>query len=241
MRKQIRILRFDREEKQQYWQTFIYETDNEEATVAMALDDLNRREKLADAEGNPAKPIKWECSCMQAKCGACAMLINGMPMLACDTKLAMESKVGIELTPLRKFPVVEDLVVDRKEIFDNLGRLQTWLDEKKPVPEEKEEDVLEASRCLQCGCCLEICTSFVPGEAFAGPSAMVSMARLLENLPEGQEERTKTAYREFFYEGCEKYNACHHVCPAGIDIARLMTHSDAAVTAAEMNDKKVSN
>lgn len=241
MRKQIRILRFDREEKQQYWQTFIYETDNEEATVAMALDDLNRREKLADAEGNPAKPVKWECSCMQAKCGACAMLINGMPMLACDTKLAMENKAGIELTPLQKFPVVEDLVVDRKEIFDNLGRLQTWLDEKKPVPEEKEEDVLEASRCLQCGCCLEICTSFVPGEAFAGPSAMVSMARLLENLPESQEERTKAAYRKFFYEECEKYNACHHVCPAGIDIARLMAHSDAAVTAAEMNDKKVSN
>ncbi len=110
-----------------------------------------------------------------------------------------------------------------------------------PVPEDKEADVLEASRCMQCGCCLEICTSFVPGEAFAGPSAMVSMARLLENLPENQEERTKTAYRKFFYEGCEKYNACHHVCPAGIDIARLMAHSDAAVTAAEMNDKKVSN
>lgn len=233
MRKNIRILRYDREEKQQYWQTFIYETDNEEATVAMALDDLNRKPDLRDAEGNPAKPVKWECSCMQSKCGACAMLINGMPMLACDTRLAMENKAGIELMPLQKFPVVEDLVVDRKGIFDNLGKLQTWLDEKKPVPEEKEEDVLEASRCLQCGCCLEICTSFVPGETFAGPSAMVSMARLLENLPESQEERTKAAYRKYVFEGCEKYNACHHVCPAGIDITCLMAHSDAAVMAAE--------
>ena len=91
MRKYIKILRYDKTQKQSYWQTFLYESENEEVTVAKALEDLNQKAELKDTEDNPAKPIRWECSCLQGKCGACAMLINGMPQLACDTKLSADA------------------------------------------------------------------------------------------------------------------------------------------------------
>ncbi|MDR2738409.1 MAG: 4Fe-4S dicluster domain-containing protein [Treponema sp.] len=96
------------------------------------------------------------------------------------------------------------------------------------MEEQNTEDVFEASRCLKCGCCLEICISFMPGAVFMGNTAMVVMARLLAELPASQRERTLKAYRKHIYEGCEKFNACHQICPAGIDTARLMAHSDAA-------------
>jgi succinate dehydrogenase / fumarate reductase iron-sulfur subunit len=68
----------------------------------------------------------------------------------------------------------------------------------------------------------------MPGAVFMGNTAMVVMARLLAELPASQRERTLKAYRKHIYEGCEKFNACHQICPAGIDTARLMAHSDAA-------------
>ncbi|MDR2795780.1 MAG: fumarate reductase iron-sulfur subunit, partial [Spirochaetaceae bacterium] len=41
--------------------------------------------------------MNWECSCLQKKCGACAMLINNTPALACDTKLHNDARKVIEL------------------------------------------------------------------------------------------------------------------------------------------------
>lgn len=229
MRKKLKILRHEIGTEESYWQTFLYETKEKEPTVAAMLHELNQKKELVDIEGELAKPIKWECSCMQAKCGACAMLVNGMPVLACDTKLNEDLGDTIELMPLQKFPVVEDLIVDRKEMFENLKELQVWLDKEQKVPEEKIEEAFETSRCIQCGCCLEICTSFVVDGGFMGASGVVHMARLLAKLPDDQRKNLEGNYRKYIYEGCEKYNACHHVCPAGIDIAGLMAHSDAAL------------
>ena len=43
MKKKMKILRYDKREKQSFWQTFLYETDDEEGTVAKALNDLNQK------------------------------------------------------------------------------------------------------------------------------------------------------------------------------------------------------
>jgi succinate dehydrogenase / fumarate reductase iron-sulfur subunit len=229
MKKLLKILRYNRSEKRSYWQSFDYETENEQETIATALKKLNLYENLTDTEGNKAQPIKWECSCLQKKCGSCAMLINNAPALVCDTKLNKDDRNVIELAPLEKFPVVEDLIVDRSVIFNNLKKLQVWFDENANTEEQDTEDVFEASRCLKCGCCLEICISFMPGEVFMGNTAMVAMARLIAELPRGQRNRTYKAYRKYIYDGCDKFNACHQICPAGIDTARLMAHSNAAM------------
>ena len=78
------------------------------------------------------------------------MRINGVPALACDTRLgALGGTVRLE--PLRKFPVVADLVVDRSVMHQNLKEMKLWLEEEATLAGEKNELAYEASRCLQCG------------------------------------------------------------------------------------------
>ena len=46
-----------------------------------------------------------------AKCGTCAAMVNGKPVLTCYE----EAKDGMLVEPLANFPVVRDLVIDRLE------------------------------------------------------------------------------------------------------------------------------
>lgn len=236
MKTEIKILRRGRGEKESYWQTFFYDAKEKTVTIAAVLQQINEREELTDSLGRRAASIKWECGCLQKKCGACAMVVDGMPVLACEEQL--NGRHLVEIKPLQKFPVEEDLIVNREEMFQNLEKLKVWLEHKKTkdaasfckvMDEEQWPDAFEASRCLQCGCCLEICTSFVPNGEFMGMSALVPVSRILSEAGETEQEYLRDGYIKHIYEGCENFYACQHVCPAGIDLQHLMAHSNAAV------------
>lgn len=213
--------------EQPYVQTFLYETELMGATVATALSALNERSPLCDTEGKPCDKIVWECSCLQQKCGACAMLINGKPQLACRANLAAQKGTVIRLEPLRKFPLVADLMVDRDSMFDSLRELQLWAEGNASAREKNNSLLYEASRCLQCGCCLEVCPNFEVGGSFFGAAAMVPASRLLEELDPTQGKQLRKQYGKRFFNGCGKSNACREICPAGIDTERLMVNSNA--------------
>jgi succinate dehydrogenase / fumarate reductase iron-sulfur subunit len=205
-----------------YIQSILFETDDENMTVAAALNKIN---ETADS------PVKWECSCMQKKCGACAMVINGVPRLACGALLSEFAKKGIikivKLEPLKKFPVVADLIVDRSIMMKNLKEMQIWF-ESAAKTENKKDISYEASRCLQCGCCLEVCPNFYPEGEFFGMSAAVPASRIIADMPENQKKEIQEMYRKNIYEGCGKSLACRNICPAGIDIDKLLVNSNAA-------------
>ena len=191
----------------------------EDTTVAEALDRINA-EQLAD------DPVRWECSCKQKKCGACAMLINGRPRLACDTRLSEFAGGKITLAPLRKFPTVCDLVIDRSVMTDNLAKLGAWF-ENESVP-DKTNTAYEASRCLQCGCCLEVCPNFYAGGSFYGTAALAPAARIIGESGKDDYERMRKEYYQHIYKGCGKSLACRDICPAGIDWERLLVNTNAA-------------
>ena len=220
----IDILRRESAGATAYTERFPFETEDSSLTVMTALTILNRQ--LAE-NGKP--PIRFDCSCGQRKCGACAMRINARPMLACDAKLLTVQKRGcVLLEPLRKFPVVADLVVDRSILFRNLQTLAVWLEHDTVASGKKAELAYEASRCLQCGLCLEVCPNFYPGGTFFGMAGFVPTARLLSELPQQEQAALRKAYRTHIYEGCGKSLACRDICPAGIDIGKLLVHSNAA-------------
>ena len=108
---------------------------------------------------------------MQKKCGACAMVINNRPRLACDTPLKEFKAGSSKLNRSGKFPVIADLIVDRSILFENLRTMQIWFAETRKT--NGSQTAYEASRCLQCGCCLEICPNFFAGGEFSGMSAMI--------------------------------------------------------------------
>ena len=107
MKKVLKIRRLASPEDKPYDISYIYETDVESATVATALMEISGELDLA-----------WEHSCLQKKCGACAMVINGRPALACDTRLSDCRQDVITIEPLRKFPVIKDLLVDRSVVAE---------------------------------------------------------------------------------------------------------------------------
>ena len=222
---QIDILRRENADAPPYMQSFLYEPEGRSDTVATALDALNRRPVLRDRHGNPAPPIQWECGCFQRKCGACAMVINGRPGLACDARLSAFRTGFVWLEPLRKFPAVADLIVDRSIMWDNLRAARSWLED--PAAGYGGSDAYEASRCLQCGCCLEVCPNFAPGEAFFGMAAAVPLSRLLREAAEPDRRDLSRSYRTHVYAGCGKSLSCAGICPAGIPIEGLLLHSNA--------------
>lgn len=209
------------------FQRIQWEMADESATVATALSAMNRDPALKDVDGHPVGHIHWECSCLQKKCGACAMRINDMPRLACDTRLAPLSGGVIQLEPLKKFPVVADLIVNRQVLFDNLKAMKAWLDREVCLNARATEVAYEASRCLQCGCCLEVCPNFMPGGAFSGAAAMAPASRLIAELAPEKKAALYKLYTRRFYNGCGKSLACRDVCPAGLDVERLLVNSNA--------------
>ena len=204
---------------------FSYAAKTAGDTVATALLSINAREEIRDTDGAIREPVRWECSCLQKKCGACAMLINGKPMLACDAPLARLPK-EIALAPLRKFPVVADLIVDRSIMRKNLADLRNWLDGGAKLKEKTAETAYAASRCLQCGLCLEVCPNYYAGGAFTGAASAVPAARVLTAEPHAAETETAALYEKHVFEGCGKSLACADVCPAGIDIAEMMARAN---------------
>lgn len=224
----IRIKRQESAQTPPYWQEFLYESDGN-ATVADALRALNERSPLTDADGQEAAAIGWECSCLVRKCGACAMRIDGLPRLACACFLRDAKGGAVTLEPLRKFPLVRDLIVDRRAIFDRLQELQLWLESEARKNPNTHALRYQSARCLMCGCCLEICPNFSPDGGFGGAAAAVSAYRALEQEQDtAHRQALRAAYRRVYYEGCGQSLACQDICPAGIPVEELMSRSNAA-------------
>lgn len=199
------------------YRTYALETDDEGMTVAKALLVLNER--------HPDDEIRWEHSCLQRKCGACAMVVNGVPSLACAAVLRNVARHGrVVVGPLRKFPIVADLIVDRSVVFRNLETLRVWAEGDVALADREVDAAYEASRCLQCGLCLEVCPNFFVGGAFFGMASMVPASRLLVGQPDRRD--LQEGYRKHVFAGCGKSLACRNVCPAHIDLERLMSRSN---------------
>jgi succinate dehydrogenase / fumarate reductase iron-sulfur subunit len=123
----VKIKRQSDAASESYWQSFQYDGPRH-VPVSAILDALNYTDDLFDVDGNAAARIRWECSCMQSMCGGCAMVINGLPALACATFADTVKGEMLVLEPLSKFPVVADLIVDRSIIYKNLIDAKAYLD-----------------------------------------------------------------------------------------------------------------
>ena len=146
----VKIKRQRTPESEAYWQSFCY-NGPKHVSVSAVLDALNYTDDLFDTDGKPAPRIRWECSCMQAMCGGCAMIINGVPALACATFADEVKGEGLVLEPLSKFPVVSDLVVDRSSIHENLIRASAYLEKYTASDKRQHAQQYSVAKCLKCG------------------------------------------------------------------------------------------
>lgn len=210
----VKIKRQEHADSPSYWQSFEYD-GNKNATVAAVLDYLNYNDDLYDINGNPARRIQWECSCMQKSCGACAMVINGTPALACNTFLKDIKSEMLILEPLKKFPVCSDLIVDRSIIYENLKRAQMYIEDYAGADEKEYDNQYMVSKCLKCGLCLEVCPNYVKGENFFG-ALFANDAYLSYTQSENRKKEILSRYKKHFSAGCSKSLSCIRVCPVEI-------------------------
>ncbi|WP_210237236.1 succinate dehydrogenase iron-sulfur subunit [Alteribacter natronophilus] len=198
----------------------------ENMNVISALMEIRRNPY--NAQGEETTAVSWEASCLEEVCGACSMVINGKPRQSC-TALVDQLEQPIRLEPMRTFPVVRDLVVDRSRMFDSLKRVKAWvpidgtydLGPGPRMPEAKRQWAYELSKCMTCGVCLEACPNVNDKSEFIGPAAL-SQVRLFNAHPTGAMHKAERLNTLMDGDGglsnCGNSQNCVQACPKGIPL-----------------------
>lgn len=210
----VKILRQMSPVTEPYWEEFLYD-GTPEISVAGLLDYLNYNDDIVDINGNKTTRIGWECSCLQGMCGGCAMVVNDTPCLACETFLKDIRGDVLTIRPLRKFPVIHDLVVDRSVIQRNLMRSDIFIGEYQPSDAGDHTHQYSVAKCLKCGLCLEVCPNYVNGEAFYG-ALYANDCYLVSARNKEKRKGIKRMYSEHFGKDCSKSLSCMDICPVKI-------------------------
>jgi len=211
----VRIKRQDDASSESYYQDFEYKGSGR-TTASQILEAINSEDDRRDAEGRPARRIKWEHSCLQKACGACAMVINGRPALACSFFVDADADGMLLLEPLSKFPVISDLAVDRSCIEEHQKAALMYLGERAEPNAKERGQQYSAAGCLRCGLCLEVCPNYVGPEGRFYGAVMANESYLLASSTKDRRREIAKEYKRHFARGCSKSLACREICPAGI-------------------------
>lgn len=220
----LRVLRRDRPDGTSYWHEFEVPFQPSMNVIA-ALQAIRRNPVTRD--GKRVDPVVWDSNCLEEVCGACTMIVNGRVRQACSA-LVEHLERPVELRPMTKFPVLRDLVVDRESMFENLKKVRAWVPidgtyDVGPGPrmsDAEAQDGYVLSRCMSCGCCLEVCPQVNDRSGFIGAAA-ISQARLFNAHPSGQmhaAERLEALMEPGGVTGCGNAQNCVEICPKEIPL-----------------------
>lgn len=198
--------------------------ETESMTLFIALNRLREEQDHS---------LQFDFCCRAAICGACAMVINGRPGLACHSK-TKDLPEEITLMPLPIFKLVGDLSVDTGTWFRNMyQKVESWCHIKKvfdpTAPEERmdnslAESIYELDRCVECGCCVAACGTALMREDFLGATTLNRVARF---ILDPRDERTEKEYFDIIGSddgifGCMGLLGCQDVCPKDLPLQDVL-------------------
>ena len=170
-------------------------------------------------------------SCRMASCGSCGMKINGIPRLACYTKISELGTHTITCEPLPNFPLIRDLVTDFQEFFDHHKKIQPYIQNLHPDPSinklsefeqspQEVDEFLQFSYCIKCGLCYSACPTVATDTKFPGPQALAQAYRYFaDNRDDAVEKRLSIIDDKHGIWRCHFAGSCSKVCPKGVDPA----------------------
>ncbi|MBT7442599.1 MAG: succinate dehydrogenase/fumarate reductase iron-sulfur subunit [Methylococcales bacterium] len=181
------------------------------------------------------EPIAFDHDCREGICGACSLVINGIPhgpnQATTTCQLYMRhfndgQEIYIEPWRANAFPVIRDLVVDRSAL-DRVSQASGYISVNTgsapdantiPIDKKHADLAFQAASCLGCGACVAVCEN---ASAMLYVAAKVAQFAL---IPQGQPERTHRvismveAMDKEGFGNCSNNYDCAVVCPQEIPI-----------------------
>jgi len=171
-------------------------------------------------------------SCRMASCGSCGMKINGIPRLACYTKISEMDADTITCEPLPNFPHIRDLVTDFSQFFEHHKEMmpftqnanadivdKTKMSEFQQSPEDVDR-YLQFSYCIKCGLCYSACPTVATDTRFPGPQALAQAYRYYaDSRDDAPKTRLRIVDDRHGIWRCHFAGSCSAVCPKGVDPA----------------------
>ncbi len=186
------------------------------------------------------EPVAFDHDCREGICGSCGFMINGVahgPERATTVcQLTMRhfrpgQELVIEPWRARAFPLIKDLIVDRRS-FDRIIEAGGYISvstgeapDANAIQVEKmaAEQAMDAAACIGCGACVAACPN--------GSSALFTGAKIahLGTLPQGKPERDRRALRMVAQMNAEQFGNCTNIgectgaCPKEISLEVIAT------------------
>lgn len=200
---------------------------------------------------DPSVAIRY--SCRMASCGSCGMKINGIPRLACYTKISELETSTIECEPLPNLPVIRDLVTDFSRFFNHHKNVQPYIQSKDGVDDSDTEkktfsfyqspdDVdkyLQFSYCIKCGLCYSACPTVGTDLKFPGPQALAQLYRYFADTRDEAKNRLDIVDDRHGIWRCHFAGSCSKVCPKGVDPALGIQLLRSYMLGISKNEKKL--
>lgn len=214
--------------------------------------DLDSRMTVLDAlfiiqrEHDPT--LSFRCSCRVGMCGTCAMRVNWLPRLACQTRVETLRSETISIEPLATLPVAKDLVVDLGPFFEKWKKVRPALHPKDKdskelaiVPPDSEfgKQALVKRDCITCGACYSVCGIASSNAEYLGPAAInKAMLRLLDPRDGNVDDRIAVLNDETGVWRCHTQFNCVAACPKNINLTdSIMKMKRAMLFPKKLRDK----
>ncbi len=177
-------------------------------------------------ELDPTLSVRY--SCRFKICGSCAVLVDGVQMLACETQVSSLGR-RVRVEPLPHFEVLKDLVVDIEPFLEQMEAAMPYIhpdpDVEEPrVDPEEFQKYRSPSSCIWCGACSSACPITATEPYYMGPAPLAQVYRFVVDSRELEEARRLRLIRaDSSTSGvwrCHQVFACAEVCPKDINPGR---------------------
>lgn len=190
-------------------------------------------------ELDPSLSIRYNCRFKA--CGSCAVVINGVQRLACETQISNMKKVKVD--PLHHFRVIKDLVVDMEPFLRKMETVMPYLfpsveSDQTLVSPQEFELYRSASDCIWCGSCTSSCPIAATQPYYLGPAALNQLYRFtVDSREEPGYKELRLILGDSGKSGvwrCHQVFACNSVCPKDIDPGNSIAHLKRMIIRARM-------
>jgi len=187
------------------------------------LDALFRIQREQDST------LSFRCACRVGMCGTCAISIDGVPRLACKTRMQTLASQRVRIGPLPNLPVLKDLIVSMRPFFDQWKRARPAFRptnaQSKSLAVIREDPAVRPKRdCITCGACFAACGVKTTSGEYLGPAAInKAFLRIMDPRDAARRERMEQLRDE--RSGvwrCHTQFNCTTACPKHIPLSETI-------------------